>query len=279
MKKVIAALDNSLAAQPVLAIACALGELFPAEVEPVHVAADGDRIARSTADAAGLPLRTLDGSTGDALLEAAGADDVEAIAIGARNTPGGRRPLGGTALAVATSLAKPVVIVPPDASPPAALRRVLVPVEGISPSLTPRRIVALGHGADVEVVVLHVHEEASLPAFTDQPHYELDAWEREFLSRYCPWGIGSIRIETRVGRSDELVPLVAEQAEVDLIALGWGQALAEGRAPVVRSVLATGRTPVMLVPVDSPGSGSSSEALTISGVGVGAGPGGQEREE
>jgi Universal stress protein family len=279
MKKVIAALDNSLAAQPVLATACALGKLFPAEVEPVHVAADGDRIARSTADAAGLPLRTLDGSTVDALLEAAGADDVEAIAIGARNTPGGRRPLGGTALAVATSLAKPVVIVPPDASPPAALRRVLVPVEGISPSLTPRRIVALGHDADVEVVVLHVHEEASLPAFTDQPHYELDTWEREFLSRYCPWGIGSIRIETRVGRSDELVPLVAEQAEVDLIALGWGQALAEGRAPVVRSVLATGRTPVMLVPVDSPASGSSSEALTSSGVGVGAGLGGQERED
>jgi nucleotide-binding universal stress UspA family protein len=251
MTRVIAALDNSLAARPVLAIACALGELLAAEVEPVHVAVDGDRIARSGADAAGLRLRTLDGPTVDALLEAARADDVEALVIGARDTPGGRRPLGGTALAVATSLGKPVVVVPPDASPPTAVRRVLVPVEGISPRLTPRRIVALGQEADVEVVVLHVHDEGSLPSFTDQPQHELDAWEREFLNRFCPWGIGSVRIETRVGRSEELVPLVAEQAEVDLIALGWGQALAEGRAPVVRAVLEKGRTPVMLVPVDS----------------------------
>jgi nucleotide-binding universal stress UspA family protein len=251
MKKVIAALDNSLAAQPVLATACILGKLLAAEVEPVHIATDGDRIAQSTADAAGLPLHTLGGSTVDALLEAAGADDVEAVVIGARDTPGGRRPLGSTALAVATSLAKPVVVVPPDARPPTAVRRVLVPLEGISLSLTPRRIVALGQAADVEVVVLHVRDEASLPLFNDQPHHELVAWQREFLSRYCPWGIGSVRIETRVGRSEELVPLVAEQTQADLIALGWGQSLAEGRAPVVRAVLARGKTPVMLVPVDS----------------------------
>jgi nucleotide-binding universal stress UspA family protein len=251
MKKVLAALDNSLAAQPVLAAARALGELLAAEVEPVHVAGDGDRTARSAADAAGLPLHVLEGSTADALLAAARAEDVEALTIGARNTPGGRRPLGSTALAVATSLVKPVVVVPPDARPATTVRRVLVPVEGVSPSLTPRRIVALGEGAEVEVVVLHVRDEGSLPSFTDQPQHELVTWEREFLNRYCPWGIGSIRIETRVGRSEELVPLVAEQANVDLIALGWARALAEGRAPVVRGVLAGGNTPVMLVPVEA----------------------------
>jgi nucleotide-binding universal stress UspA family protein len=249
--KVIAALDNSLAARPVLATARALGELLAAEVEPVHVAAGGERTARSAADAAGLRLHILEGSPVDALLTAARANDVEALTIGARKTPAGMRPLGSTALAVATSLAKPVVVVPPDASPPATVRRVLVPVEGISPSLTPRRIVALGQSADVEVVVLHVRDEASLPSFTDQPQHELAAWEREFLNRYCPWGIGSIRIVTRVGRSEELVPLVAEEANVDLIALGWAQALAEGRAPVVRAVLAGGKTPVMLVPVEA----------------------------
>jgi hypothetical protein len=71
------------------------------------------------------------------------------------------------------------------------------------------------------------------------------------LRRYCPWGIGAVQLEVRVGRSEELVPLVAAEERVDLIALGWSQELAEGRAPVVRAALARGRTPVMLVPVQT----------------------------
>ena len=62
-------------------------------------------------------------------------------------------------------------------------------------------------------------------AFTDQPQHEVSAWTREFIQRYCPWGIGTLQLETRVGRIGELVPLVAEQCECDLIALGWSQQL------------------------------------------------------
>ena len=56
MMKLITALDNSLAAQPVLTTALALGRLLDAEPELIHVRVDGDRTARSTADVAGLPL-------------------------------------------------------------------------------------------------------------------------------------------------------------------------------------------------------------------------------
>ena len=61
----------------------------------------------------------------------------------------------------------------------------------------------------------------------------MSAWTREFVQRYCPWGIGTLQLETRVGRIGELVPLVAEQCECDLIALGWSQQLSAGRAPIV----------------------------------------------
>jgi len=253
MTKVIAALDNSLAAKPVLATALALGQLLDAEPELIHVTVDGDRTARSAADVAGLPLRTVSGPVLDRLLECGRVKDVVAMVIGARGTPGGRRPLGSTALAVATSLQKPVVIVPLNGPPSAAVRRILVPLEGNLPaSLVPRSIVALGREADLEVVVLHVHEESSLPPFTDQPQHERQEWTREFLTRYCPWGIGRVRLETRLGRSEELIPLVAGETGADLIVLGWAQELAEGRAPVVRAALSRGRAPVMLVPVRAP---------------------------
>jgi nucleotide-binding universal stress UspA family protein len=139
--------------------------------------------------------------------------------------------------------------VPPDARVVPRLRRILVPLEGTtSTALAPREIVELARGAEIEVVALHVHSEGEIPAFTDQEH-EDDAWTREFLARYCPWGIGAVQLERRVGRSDELVPLVAKQSHCDLIALGWAQQLRPGRAPVVRSALERAGVPVMLVPV------------------------------
>jgi len=250
MKTVLAALDNSLAAKPVLTAARALAPILGARVEAVHVQGDGERTARSAAEAAGVPLRTLAGAVVDRLVDAGSSDDVVAVVVGARGTPGDRRPLGATALAVATTLLKPVVVVPPDSHAQATLRRVLVPLEGTtSTSLAPRSLVEVARSANVDVVVLHVHEADSIPAFTDQPQHEQIAWAREFVARYCPWGIGSVRLETRVGRSDELVPLVAEELGCDLIALGWGQELAPTRAPVIRATLERSRVPVLLVPI------------------------------
>jgi nucleotide-binding universal stress UspA family protein len=251
--KLIAALDNSLAAGPVLSTAVALGKLLGAEVVALHIPADGDRTARIAAEAAGLELQTPAGPVVDSLIEIGRSSDVFAIVLGARGTPAGRRPLGSTALAVATSLPKPVVVVPPDARSPGELRRVLVPLEGtLSATLTPREIIRLADQSELEVILLHVLEEKSLPAFTDQPQHEHRAWAVEFVRRYSPWGIGRVRLETRVGRTEDLIPLVAEEAGVDLIALGWAQELAEGRARIVRATLGHCRVPVMLVPVSLP---------------------------
>jgi nucleotide-binding universal stress UspA family protein len=69
------------------------------------------------------------------------------------------------------------------------------------------------------------------------------------VARYCPWGIGKVTVELRVGRPAEEILAVAEETEAQLIAIGWSQEIDWGRAPVVREVLERGRTPVLLVPV------------------------------
>lgn len=260
MSEVIAALDNSLAAKPVLTAALALGSVLGAEVTPVHVQIDGARVAQSTAESAGLTLRSLRGPVVEQLLDRAGREAVAALVLGARNTPGDSRPLGSTAFAIATNLRKPVVVVSPDART-GTLSRVLVPIEsGVSASLTPRAIVELARGTELEVVVLHVHAPESLPAFTDQPQHEQADWSREFVRRYCPWGIGGVALEVRTGSVEELVPLVADQTSADIVALGWAQELAEGRAPIVRAALTRAKLPVMLVPVGVPAAGRGSIA-------------------
>jgi nucleotide-binding universal stress UspA family protein len=253
MKKILVALDNSLAGRSVLATARALAALLDAEVEAVHVQVDGARTALTTAEAAAVPLRTLTGPVVESLVEAGGEEEVAALVIGARGTSTARRSLGGTAAAVAMAVGKPVVIVPPHASPPSTFHRVLVPLEGtLSTSLAPRVIVELAPDAEIDVLALHVYDQDSLPAFTDQPQHEQAAWTLEFLQRYCPWGYGHVELETRVGRSGELIPLVAEERGCDLIALGWSQELAPGRALVIRETLERSPLPVFLFPVRVP---------------------------
>lgn len=253
-KKVLAALDNSLAGKAVLEAAHTLATLLDAEVQALHVQTDGDRTARSTAEAAGIPFRTTKGPVVERLVDAGAAIDVVALAIGARGTASGRRPLGGTASAVASTLPKPVMIVPPDANPRGAFRRVLVPIEGLaSHTLAPRWFFEPAREAGIDVLALHIHDAESIPAFTDQPQHEQPAWSDEFVRRYCRWGIDDVRLETRVGRIGELIPVVATECDCDLIALGWSRELSSARAPVVRETLERASLPVLLVPVSAQG--------------------------
>lgn len=250
MTTVIAALDNSLAVRPVLATATGLAHLLGAEVVPLHVGTGRAEVAQSAADAVGLRLRIDSGPTLETLVAAGSQGHVAAMVAGARGMPGTSRPVGGTALELVTRLSKPVVVVPPDAPPRTTLRRLLVPLDGtISAALTPKAIFELASGAQLEVVVVHVHDEDSVPAFTDQPQHEATAWAEEFLARYCPWGVDEVRLEIRVGRREDEILRAAEDSKVDLIALGWSQELAPGRAPVVRAVLERGHIPVLLAPV------------------------------
>jgi nucleotide-binding universal stress UspA family protein len=238
-RKVLAAVDNSLAGNPVLVTARALARALEAQVEAIYVRADGDQAPAEAAAAVGVPLRVVSGAVVDRLSEAAAAQETIALVIGARSKPTSPHALGSTALAVVTSCDRPVVVVPPVGRTAPVLRKILVPLEGtVSTSLAPRSVVELGQRSNVEVVALHVGEEGSAQE------------DEEFLRRFCPWGIGQITVEQRSGRSEDVIPAVADEFGCDLIALGWAQELTAGRAKVVRATLERSPLPVMLIPAN-----------------------------
>lgn len=249
MSKVLAAIDNSAAAGPVLSAARAVAGLLGVEVEAVHAPEDGYRTALAAAEAAGVPFRITETPGVPGLVEAAEGSDVAQVVLGARGTHGGRRPAGHVALILARSVRKPLVVVPPDVPLPVVLHRILVPLDGtLATADALAATVRLACRSKLDVVALHVHQHAALPLFSDQLQYEFEDWAREFLRRYCPHP-ELVRLETRVGVVGEHVLNVARDAGADLIALGWSQQLDVGRAAVVREVLAGSSMPVLLVPI------------------------------
>lgn len=252
--RVIAAIDTSPTARPVLEVAPAIARLFDARAEALHVDEGESRTALAAAEAAGLPLAVVSAPTVERLVAAGRSDDVAALVLGARGAPGDGRPAGHTALELITRLAKPIVVVPTDTPVPFRLRRALVPLDGTQATAAALdETIRLTRRAEIELLVLHVYDEDSLPLFTDQPQHELASFGREFLARCCSaCAPDELTFELRVGDPAEHCLGLAAEREVDLIALAWARALSGGRAAVVRELLARSRVPVLLIPIDQP---------------------------
>ncbi len=247
MTRVIAAIADDSAASAVLSSARAIAGLFSATVEALHVGEERAAVAVA-AQEAGVTLRTVAGGAVEVLARAAAEEDVAAVVIGARGAPGGKRPAGSTAVALVTSLNKPVAVVPPDAVVERPIESVLVPLDGTALSAAAlREIVELAANAELRIVVAHIQLERSLPAFSDHLPHEVRAWSEEFIARYCPSATGAA-LELRVGEPHEHVLDILRASRCDLVALGWSQNLAGGRAAVVRRMLAESPVPVLLTP-------------------------------
>lgn len=251
MRTIIAALDTTAAARPVLETALRIGEQAGMDVEAVHVV-DGPAVTPEfLARKAGVRLRRLDGPAGKALLEAIGSPEVVAGVVGARGTAGGRRPLGSTAMQVIESADKPVTVVPPEALSPRRLRRLLVPLEGTEAS---SRAASEGlstlFGSEVELIVLHVFTEITLPRMLDHPREDMDLLGREFAKSHLPHAVS---VELRPGPVAARVIEVSDEMKVDLVALSWSQVSLGGRAKVVQEVLGSSTLPVLILPLESPG--------------------------
>lgn len=249
MSYVLAAIDDSPCAPVVLGTARGLAELFDATPIALHVREDGsDRVLRAAEDA-GIELRVLGGRPIETVIAEAEQPDVVAVVLGARSTHGGRRPTGHAALQVIRSVEKPVVLVPPEHAPDAAITRLLLPLEGTeSSSRATAAAATLAHRHGLRIHVLHVHHPEAVPAFEDQPHHAAPVWEREFAARFIGVPSADVEIIRRVGVVAEHVDVVAAEVQADLIVLGWRRDLSPGRAHVVRETLAHSRVPVMLVP-------------------------------
>lgn len=250
MSRVLAALGNDSAARPVAATAGRLAGLLDASPDAVHVREDGQRTAEASASVGGMPLRTLSGPALAALAAESRHADVLAVVLGTRAVADGDGPAGSTALSLITRIRKPVVVVPPTTPHAGRIERLLVPLDGTQASSQAlAQTIRLAGTAGVEIIVLHVHEKARVPSFSDHVEHEAPAWSAEFLARYCPVPPGDVRLELRVGAPSEHVVDVAARLDVDLVALGWSQNLAPGHAAVVREALARSPVPVLLVPV------------------------------
>lgn len=247
---ILAAIDNSAAARPVLAAAVAVAPFSRARVRAFHVRSDGDHTAHNVATAAKVELVETTGDPVQEIIEAARAADVAVVVLGTHGIPESHH-VGHVAAAVLVQVEKPVVVVPPEAQPIAHVRRVLVPLAAeprTARSLQP----AIQHAAEahLDVVLLHVFSEESIPSFSDH-EYETESWIHEFAARYAPIAPHNVRIELRVGDPADTVLEVAREIGADLIALGWSLDLSPGHASVVRTVLERGHVPVALVPLDA----------------------------
>jgi len=149
---------------------------------------------------------------------------------------------------VAQQAAKPVVLVPAGARLPRRIRRVLLPLDG-----TARSAAAVAEAAErfarggAELVVLHVFTAQTVPKFWDQHAHASQAWEQEFLARYC--ALPGARLELRSGAAAEHVAKVAAAEQADMIALAWSQRLEPGHAAAVRRTILEAEVPVMLIPM------------------------------
>jgi nucleotide-binding universal stress UspA family protein len=249
MTTVLAALDATAAARPVLEAALGLAALVEGTVEAVHVGTGPTETPETLAARNGLPIRLLDGPVEDALLDAFAEPSVIAAVMGARGTPGGRRPVGRTAMQVLRGTSKPIVVVPPDevGVSPRRFRRLLLPLEGTEESSRPithlRRLIK----KPVDIVVLHVFTPATTPVALDRPHRDLSLWGEEFLARHCP---GATRIESRSGSVARLAEELGNESATDMIVLSWSQDPSGGHGAIVRELLARSTVPVLLLPVE-----------------------------
>jgi len=246
---VLAAIEADACAQPILTTATALANLFHATVAAVHAHENGAGSPRELARAFRAPLCEVCGPAVEQIVAAAGQPEVVALAIGARGVHGGPQPAGRTALEIITRVPKPVAVVPPHAQPRQEITRLLVPLDGTRESSQALEdTIKLAHRRQLEIIVLHVHSPATVPAFADHEPHATAAWDREFLSRHIATPHDRVSLQRRLGAPGEDIVALARENAADLIVLAWSQDLSPGRARVVSRTLAHSNVPVLLIP-------------------------------
>jgi nucleotide-binding universal stress UspA family protein len=249
MSTVLACIDDSPAAGPVLRAARAIAPLFGAEVEGAHVDEQDDATASAAARFQDVSLQTLRGDVVESLESVARHEHVAAVTIGARDHTRGQHPAGHVAWELANRIDAPVLVVPPESEVPDRVTRVLIAMKGTPASAKSlKRAVELAAGAEIELVVLHVDDENSIPSFSDQVQYDAEEYTREFLARYVP-GAPDARLELRIGAPAEEILCAAESIRPQVIAVGFRQGHDAGEDDVVPEILQRSHLPVLLVPI------------------------------
>ena len=185
-------------------------------------------------------LHILDGPVESTLLRGLDAADVEVAVLGTRSSQEDPH-LGHIAAGILRSLNKSMVFVPPDAVLPGAIRRLVAPLEGTETTSRPvRNLLKRIVPKDIELVVVHVFTDETLPAMLDRPYRDLEFLGQKFLAHHCP---PATDIRLRQGPVAASINEITAEGGCDLVVLSWSQDFSPGRAQVIREVLESSVTP------------------------------------
>lgn len=248
MSTVLAAIDNSLCAGPVVAAALALAPLLGSDVRALHVGLGAGSTAREHALRAGVPFRQVAGDPVEVLAERA-SSGVTTVVVGARDHAPTEAPAGHVPMALADRLPCPVLVVPQHWTPKPRFERVLIALEGRPGRARPlRHAVDVVAGADLDLTVVHVEGEQDVPAFSDAPAHEMAAFAQEYLARAWPTA-PPLRLALPVGSPADEVLALAHDLAPDVLVVGWPQGAGPAHGHVVRELLRRAPCPVLLVAV------------------------------
>jgi hypothetical protein len=201
--------------------------------------------ARALADLVSAGTRSFDvpeGAPADrvaAVVAALGRDVVAAVLSDRRSSP--------LCWTVVQRTGTPVLVLPrAGTGAPAGITRVLLPLDGspgTAAGVAPWARWVLAGGA--RLLPVHVFDPDTVPAFWDQAAHSGEHWTEEFLRRNLP---AAADLDLCRGATPEQVVATARRERADLVLIGWGGDLAEGRAATVRHLLTRGTAPVLLVP-------------------------------
>lgn len=246
MSIVLAAIDNSAAAQPVIDMAKALAVAFGGSVEALHVADELGETATAVAEHHSVPCRVVSGDPVAAITERALSDDVIGVVVGARGSARARA-VGHVAVEIVGSIAKPVLVVPPNISTHVKWRTALIAMKG-TPN-TVRHLDAIirwATTARIDVVVVHVDTDESLPSFSDQAAHATTSYAEEFRARFLS-SVTNARLELRVGDPVEQILDVADAVGADVVVVGWTEHRRTPTRAIAIDILERCRVPVLLI--------------------------------
>ena len=91
-------------------------------------------------------------------------------------------------------------------------------------------MIELVEATGLDMIVVHVDDEATIPSFNDQMQHETEAYTNEFFARFLP-GAPHARLELRIGPAVDEILAATEAAGAELLAVGWPEANTANEGP------------------------------------------------
>lgn len=139
------------------------------------------------------------------------------------------------------------------------LRRILVPLDGSAEATQSIEFAsALALRAGARLLMLHVvcdrpelMRAPVAPGYSDQSHYELEAWGEEFIRSSFARSARPPEVRAEIalcyGDPGREIARYGRDEDCDLIVAAWGGRLSPGRAHVVRTLLQEARCPLLFL--------------------------------